>query len=68
MPSTRGFSGSYYHYGSSSGKYNPCPSGSSPATVVLETLFDDLTSKNLTFLICDSGPNSSDNSLALGLD
>jgi hypothetical protein len=56
----------FYSGGSRYGTRNPCPDGQSISTMIMETLMDNSTYKNITFLICsENGDN--DNSLALGL-
>lgn len=56
-------------YGGRGANYrNPCPSGFTPATMIVETVLEDLVSRNVSFLICTpSDSNIDDNSLELGL-
>jgi hypothetical protein len=48
---------------------NPCPDGLSSATLVIETVLENLVSKNISFLVCveGDGATSDSRSLEVGL-
>jgi hypothetical protein len=49
--------------------YNPCGDGYGIGTIILQTLFDDMTTQNVTFLVCtpSSKPEVDDLGIGLGI-